>query len=137
MDLIAGEIQEKKGGKMAHSPKLIAECKTKLLNSKAEILNRVRAARNHLDAEDRGGDEADQTMRVLAEQEILSMNDRLRAQLVEIENALGRIENGSYGFCEETEEAIEAERLLAIPWTRLSIEGAEIRESVNKRYARP
>ncbi len=121
---------------MALSQKLIAECKSKLLTSKAEILNRVREARTHLDAEDRGGDEADQTMRVLAEQEILSMNDRLRAQLIEIENALSRIENGSYGFCEETEEIIEAERLLAIPWTRLSIEGAEIRESVNKRYAR-
>ncbi len=42
----------------------------------------------------------------------------------------------AYGICEETEELIEEDRLLAIPWTRLSIEGAEIRESVNKRYAR-
>ena len=41
-----------------------------------------------------------------------------------------------FGICEETEEVIEPERLRAIPWTRLSIEGAEIRESVNKRYAR-
>ena len=117
--------------------KLVQECKAKLLQSKMDILNRVREARMNLDTEDRvGGDEADQTVRVLAEAEFMNMHDRLRSQLMEIESALARIENGSYGFCEETEEIIEADRLRAIPWTKLSIEGAEIRESVNKRYAR-
>jgi DnaK suppressor protein len=89
-----------------------------------------------LNADEKGGDEADQTMRVLAEVEALSMHERLRNQLLEIDYALVRIENGSYGVCEETEELIEPERLTAIPWTRLSIEGAEIRESITKRYAR-
>lgn len=101
-----------------------------------DLLNRVKEAREKLDLGEKGGDEADQTMRLLAEQEMLNLNDRLRSQLFEIESALGRIENGSFGTCEETEEPIEVERLRAIPWTRLSIEGAEIRESVNKRYAR-
>ena len=96
----------------------------------------MKEARGKLDQFERGGDEADQTMRILAEQEVMSLTDRLRQQLLEIESALGRIENGSYGFCEETEEPIEVERLKAIPWTRLSIEGAEIRESVDRRYAR-
>ena len=50
--------------------------------------------------------------------------------------ALARIEQGTFGVCEETEEVIESERLLAIPWTRLSIEGAEIREAVSRRFAR-
>lgn len=122
--------------RMTISAKLIEECKRKLLHSKAEILNRVKEARANLVDDDKGGDEADQTVRVLAEAEFLNMQDRLRSQLLEIENALARIENGSFGLCEETEEAIEPDRLLAIPWTRLSIEGAEIRESVNKRYAR-
>lgn len=122
--------------RMTISAKLVEECKRKLLHSKAEILNRVKEARANLVDDDKGGDEADQTVRVLAEAEFLNMQDRLRSQLLEIENALARIENGSFGLCEETEEAIEADRLLAIPWTRLSIEGAEIRESVNKRYAR-
>lgn len=121
---------------MGISAKLVEECKRKLLHTKAELMNRVREARMNLVDEDKGGDEADQTVRVLAEAEFLSMQDRLRAQLMEIESALARIENGSFGLCEETEESIEAERLLAIPWTRLSIEGAEIRESMNKRYAR-
>ncbi|MDX9730778.1 MAG: TraR/DksA family transcriptional regulator [Bdellovibrionales bacterium] len=115
---------------------LVQECKALLLNAKAEVLNRVRSARQDLHIEDKGGDEADQTVRVLAEAETLTLHERLRTQLVEIEMALARIENGSYGICEETEEMIEPERLRAIPWTRLSIEGAEMRESLQKRYAR-
>jgi DnaK suppressor protein len=115
---------------------LLKECRLKLLQVKTDILNRVRESRFDLNADEKGGDEADQTMRVLAEVEALSMHERLRHQLLEIENALVRIENGSYGICEETEEPIEHERLRAIPWTRLSIEGAEIRESITKRYAR-
>ncbi|MBX2994258.1 MAG: TraR/DksA family transcriptional regulator [Bdellovibrionaceae bacterium] len=115
---------------------LIKECKQKLLTAKAELLNRVKESRNDLNNDDKGGDEADQTVRVLAEAEFLSRHERLRNQLMEIENALARIENGSFGICEETDELIEPERLRAIPWTRLSIEGAEIRESMNKKYAR-
>lgn len=121
---------------MAISEKLVKECRQKLQDSKADILNRVKEARLNLDNEDKGGDEGDQTVRVLAEAEFLSMHERMRGQLMEIESALARIENGSYGTCEETDEQIEEDRLRAIPWTRLSIEGAEIRESMTKRYAR-
>ena len=116
--------------------KVVKECKDKLMKTKMDLLNRVREAREKLDLGEKGGDEADQTMRLLAEQEMLNLNDRLRSQLYEIESALGRIESGAFGQCEETDESIEIERLRAIPWTRLSIEGAEIRESVNRRYAR-
>ncbi len=116
--------------------KLIDECKDRLLKTKSDILNRVQNTRRDLFSEEKGGDEADLTMRALAESENLQMNHRLRRQLIEIESALLRIENGSYGVCEETEESIESERLRAIPWTRLSIEGAEIRESITKRFAR-
>jgi DnaK suppressor protein len=115
---------------------VLKECRGKLVQVKAELLNRVREARFDMNADEKGGDEADQTIRVLAEAEALSMHERLRHQLFEIENALARMENGTYGICEETEEMIEYDRLRAIPWTRLSIEGAEIRESMNKRYAR-
>jgi DnaK suppressor protein len=118
------------------SKELISECRQKLVTAKAELLNRVKESRSDLYNDDKGGDEADQTVRVLAEAEFLSTHERLRNQLIEIESALARIENGSFGVCEETEELIEPERLKAIPWTRLSIEGAEIRESITKRYAR-
>ncbi len=123
---------------MASNNNLIDQCKEKLVSAKAEILNRVRESRLDLYNNDdgKGGDEGDQTVRALQESEFLSMHERLRRQLMEIEMALGRIENGTYGICEETEEPIETERLLAIPWTRLSIEGAELRESLGKRFAR-
>ena len=123
---------------MSALPKeLIDQCKQKLLLSKEDILNRVKDARNNLNRDDsKGGDEGDQTVRALEESQFLRLNERFRKQLMEIEMALARIDSGTYGTCEETEEVIENERLLAIPWTRLSIEGAEIRESLKKRYAR-
>jgi DnaK suppressor protein len=85
---------------------------------------------------DKGGDEGDQSMAALAETDFLNSQDRLRKQILEIELALSRIERGVFGICEETEEAIEIERLLAIPWTRLSIEGAEIQDTMSKRFAK-
>ena len=115
---------------------LTKECKELLLNAKQDILNRVQSTKENLNtAVEKGGDEGDQTVRALAESEMLGMHDRLRKQLLEVEYALVRIDAGSFGLCEETEEPIEPERLRAIPWTRLSIEGAEIRESLKKRFA--
>jgi DnaK suppressor protein len=115
----------------------ISECKYRLLEAKQEILNRVRSARRDFESLDKiGGDEADQTMSLLAENDFLSSNARLRDRLLEIEFALARIESGRYGICEETDEPIEHERLRALPWTRLSIEGAEIREALKRRHAR-
>lgn len=118
------------------SKNLVEDCKTKLLTTKEELLNRVRDIRKNLHTDEKGGDEADQTVRVLNESEVLGQHDRIRKQLFEIEQALARIENGAYGICEETDEHIESDRLLAIPWTRLSIEGAELRESMSRKYAR-
>ena len=115
---------------------LVKECRTKLIQARTELLNRQKESRHDLTNDDKGGDEADQTVRVLQEAEFLSMQERIRSQLSEIDHALARIESGAFGVCEETEEPIEHERLRAIPWTRLSIEGAEIRESMNRRYAR-
>lgn len=77
----------------------------------------------------------DQTSTMQAEHAYVVNQSRLREQLIEIEFALARIENGNFGICEETSEPIEIERLLAIPWTRLSIEGAEIREVSSKKFA--
>ena len=113
---------------------LIEICKIKLIETKAELLNRIKDAKQQYFEHDRGTDEGDQTMAILAEKEFLSTQDRLRKQLLEIEMALARIETGKYGICEETDEPIEEKRLLAMPWTRLSIEGAEIQEAMEKRF---
>ena len=109
---------------------VVLECKKKLLEAKMDFLNQFVTNREKLnDREERSGDEADQTQRILVEKEAITNQSRIRRTLTEIERALARIDSGRFGICEETEEPIERDRLLAIPWTRLSIEGAEIRES--------
>ena len=115
----------------------ISECRKKLVSLRQDILNRVRMAQldfGHI--EKSSGDEVDQTVAQLAENHFLIAQERMRTQLLEIEQALARIENGTYGICEETEEPIEVERLFAVPWTRLSIEGAEIQEAMLRKFAR-
>lgn len=107
-------------------------CKEKLLSTKAELLNRMQAHRADFYERHSGGDEADQSVANTTENQLFHAIHRVRQQIVEIEAALARIENGTYGICEETQEPIETNRLLAIPWTRLSLEGAEIRENFRK-----
>ncbi len=115
----------------------VRECRTRLLEMKSDLLNRVRVAMREFESRDRGGsDEGDMTMSILAENDFLSAQERMKERIVEIESALARIERGVYGICEETDEPIELERLRALPWTRLSIEGAELREAMGRRFAR-
>lgn len=52
-----------------------------------------------------------------------------RKTLVEIQQALTRIQNGTFGFCEGLGTPIEENRLEAIPWTRFSLEYAKMIES--------
>ena len=119
------------------SKEIIDKCRKKLLKVKADLLNQATQAQSNLAfSESSRGDEADQTVRLIAEKEFLNRNERIHFQLTRVEMALARIEEGCYGLCEETGEPIEPERLIALPWTSLSIEGAEIREDVHKKYAR-
>ena len=52
-----------------------------------------------------------------------------RKMLIEIQQAMGRIADGSFGICEGLGIPIEANRLEAIPWTRYSLEYARMLES--------
>ena len=116
---------------------IVQECKLKLLTAKQDLLNRARASRlEFANNQTNVGDEIDQSAANIEEHAMLTAQERIRNQLFEIEMALGRIERGVFGICEETQEPIEVERLLAIPFTRLSIEGAEIREATSHRYLR-
>jgi DnaK suppressor protein len=115
------------------SQNLVTECKARLQELKARLLNQLREQRSVLATREVAGDEGDLGLHALEENQLHVKNRRVREQLLEIEFALARIERGTYGLCEETNEPIEAERLLALPWTRLSIEGAEIREAQGTR----
>ena len=118
------------------SDAIITECKRRLLQTKSDLLMRAQTIKTEFNSHDPRGDEADQSAFALAENQFLVAQSRLRHQIMEIEFALARIHSGEYGICEETQEPIEQERLLAIPWTRLSVEGAEMRESIKRRYAK-
>jgi DnaK suppressor protein len=110
-------------------PEILEICRRKLITLKQDLLNRSRDLRAQFAMNDKStGDEIDQSVAFLAEHNFLVSQDRIRFQLAEIEMALARIEKGKFGLCEETNEPIEPDRLLAIPYTRLSVEGAELRE---------
>lgn len=119
------------------SKKIVDQCKEKLIQAKADLLNQLLDQKAFFSERRMTGDEADLSAQANDENRMFVNNRRIRQQLLEIESALARISSGNFGICEETQEPIEADRLLAIPWTRLSIEGAEIRETVNRRHMRP
>ena len=64
----------------------------------------------------------------------LRTRDRQRKLIAKIDAALRRIEDGSYGFCEETGEPISLKRLDASPIATLSIEAQERHERREKVY---
>lgn len=53
-----------------------------------------------------------------------------------INQALGKIDNGTYGFCEETGEPIDVQRLIARPIATLSLEAQERKEKLHKTQMR-
>ena len=62
----------------------------------------------------------------------LRTRDRERKLIIKINEALKKIENGTYGYCEETDEPISIKRLDARPIASLSIEAQERHEKMKK-----
>ncbi len=107
--------------------------KEKLLHLKQELLNAMRTKTNddiHV-SPDQTVEDGDQAQTYLNQNVSFGLREREIRRLREIEAALGRIDNGTYGICEETEEPIGKKRLEKMPWTRLSIEAAEAIEREN------
>jgi DnaK suppressor protein len=101
----------------------------KLLAWKDDILRESRETvailktetENHPDLVDRASSEADRALE-------LRTRDRQRKLISKIDEALRRIEDGSYGYCEETGEPIGLARLEARPTATLSLEAQERHE---------
>jgi DnaK suppressor protein len=109
---------------------LIQQCKQDLIDLKTHLLDRMNYLKNELvNIENTSSEEGDQSINQVTEHYIFVNHQRIRHILFEVDAALMRIENGTYGFCEETGEVIEPARLRSIPYTRLSAEGAEIRDT--------
>ena len=103
--------------------------KQKLLSWKEDILRESRETLSHLqtdtenhpDIADRASSETDRALE-------LRTRDRQRKLISKIDEALRRIEDGSYGYCEETGEPIGVARLEARPIATLSLEAQERHE---------
>ena len=101
----------------------------KLLSWKEDILRESRETLSHLQAEtenhpdlaDRASSETDRALE-------LRTRDRQRKLISKIEEALRRVDDGSYGYCEDTGEPISLARLEARPIATLSLEAQERHE---------
>ena len=82
---------------------------------------------NHPDLADRASSETDRAIELRA-------RDRQRKLISKIEAALGRLDDGTYGYCEETGEPISLKRLDARPIATLSVEAQERHERRERVY---
>ena len=109
--------------------------RAKLQRWKSDILKEARETlealqqenANHPDLADRASSETDRAIELRA-------RDRQRKLISKIDAALQRIEEGTYGYCEETGEPISLKRLDARPIATLSIEAQERHERREKVY---
>ena len=109
--------------------------KKKLLDWKKELLSESNITieklkeevSNKPDITDRASIESDRTLE-------LRTRDRARKLLSKINKALKKIEDGSYGYCEETMEPISIERLKARPIATLTLEAQENHEKNERVY---
>jgi DnaK suppressor protein len=107
----------------------------KLLAWKDELLKESRETlvilqsenENHPDLADRASSETDRAIELRA-------RDRQRKLISKIEAALERLDDGTYGYCEETGEPISLRRLDARPIATLSVEAQERHERREKVY---
>ncbi len=74
------------------------------------------------------GDDAEVAEKQRVSNAALQELDILKGRLQLVDRALNKLDDGTYGYCEETEEPIGFERLTVIPWARFSVQVQEKRE---------
>ena len=107
--------------------KLLAWREDILKEAKETLLHLQEENQNHPDLADRASSETDRSIE-------LRSRDRQRKLIAKIDEALGRIDDGTYGYCEETGEPISLRRLEARPIATLSVEAQERHERREKVY---
>lgn len=108
------------------SPQQIEYFRLKLLKWREDLIEESQQTIDNLREEVRDvGDEAERAQRETENSLELRTRDRYRKLLAQIDKALKRIEEGEYGFCEETGEPIGIERLEVRPIARFSIDAQE------------
>ena len=112
------------------NPKQVTYFRRRLEETRAS-LQRELAASQLLEVEDDSSRDGDQTDHASAdsEREFLVQNrERVQMLLRQTEQAIARIENGTYGYCDDTGEPIDLKRLMAQPATLLTVSAQEARE---------
>jgi DnaK suppressor protein len=116
-------------------PNHLAYFRQKLLNWRHELIQESQETLEHLRTETRDvGDEAERASRESDNILELRTRDRYRKLLGKIDQALKRIEDGSYGYCEETGEEIGLGRLEARPIATLTVDAQERREMLQRQF---
>lgn len=118
------------------NPKQQAYFRRKLLNWRVELLKESEETLESLQQEG-GAQEPDLADRASTEMERsleLRTRDRARKLISKIDAALHRLEEGTYGYCEETGEPISLKRLEARPIATLSIEAQERHERMERTH---
>ena len=112
----------------------LAFFKRKLVELRDQLLQNADDTGEHLRENEITTDPSDRA--TLEEEYTLELRtrDRERKLLKKVEKSLRMIDDGSYGFCEETGEPIGVARLIARPTATLSLEAQERRERVQKMY---
>ena len=102
----------------------------RLQNQRAEIINMykqdLRAGQES--ADDGTEDIVDRANNAYNRELMFSLSDNERATLLQIENALRRMDEGSYGRCANCGQMISVKRLEAVPWARFCIDCQELAE---------
>jgi DnaK suppressor protein len=124
-----------KRGEQYMSKEQLEHFRTILTNWKQDLMLEVDRTVSHM--KDEAANFPDPNDRATQEEEFsleLRTRDRERKLIRKIDEALGRIEDGSYGYCLETGEQIGVKRLEARPVATLSLEAQERRERREKQY---
>ncbi|HET9482924.1 MAG TPA: RNA polymerase-binding protein DksA [Xanthomonadales bacterium] len=108
------------------SPLQVEYFRQKLVNWRSELVEESKQTIDNLRDEVRDvGDEAERATRETENSLELRTRDRYRKLISKIDKALRRIDEGEYGYCEETGEEIGLERLEARPIATLSLDAQE------------
>ena len=106
-----------------------------LLNWRAELVYEAGETLSNLNEGNlQPPDMADRASLETAHQTALRTRDRERKLISKIDAALNRIEDGSYGYCQETDEPISLKRLMARPIADLSLEAQERHERLERTH---
>ena len=115
------------------SPRLLKFFKKLLLEEKRKLLEKAAETTQYLQQENEVTPDWTDRATIEEEQALeLRVRDRERKLMKKIDEALERIEKGTYGWCEETGEPIGLKRLLARPTATLCLEAQERHERLEK-----